>query len=449
MIKVITYGTFDLLHFGHKRILERAKELGDYLIVGITSDEFDRTRGKINNQQTLIQRIEAVKALNIADEIVVEEYDGQKIDDIKKYNVDIFTLGSDWIGMFDYLSEYCKVIYLERTEGISSTSIRSNNNKINIGIIGEFNNFLTSISKFIKESKFVNGISIHYAYLLSNERLDDYPELEFKADFEDFLKNVDSVYIAALPEQHYSIIKTLLDNNKHVLCESPISLKKQDTIELFEYAKNKKLVLMEGIKTFYSTAYMRLLLAVKTGIIGKVVSVDSTCTSLKNFKNYNFQDFISNWNTICEWGPIALLPIFQILGTEYVKTDMFTKLNIKNKKFDEFTKIDFLFKSAVASAKISKAVKSEGELIISGTKGYIYVPSPWWKTEYFEVRYENSSNNRRFFYKLNGEGIRNEISSFSRMIEFQNYNSLIDEKLSIAISGIIENFYNGNFFEFE
>ena len=152
MKRIITYGTFDLLHFGHKRILERAKELGDYLIVGITSDEFDRTRGKINNQQTLIQRIEAVKALNIADEIVVEEYDGQKIDDIKKYNVDIFTLGSDWIGMFDYLSEYCKVIYLERTEGISSTSIRSNNNKINIGIIGEFNNFLTSISKGLVNS---------------------------------------------------------------------------------------------------------------------------------------------------------------------------------------------------------------------------------------------------------------------------------------------------------
>ena len=80
MIRVITYGTYDLLHKGHIRLLERAKELGDYLIVGVTADNFDRSRGKINVQQTLAERIEAVKATGLADEIVVEEYEGQKID---------------------------------------------------------------------------------------------------------------------------------------------------------------------------------------------------------------------------------------------------------------------------------------------------------------------------------------------------------------------------------
>ena len=132
MVKVITYGTYDLLHYGHIRLLERAKALGDYLIVGITSDDYDKTRGKINNQQSLMERIAAVKATGIADEILIEEYEGQKIDDIRRLDVDIFTVGSDWQGHFDYLNEYCKVIYLPRTEGVSSSEVRAEKRKIRI-----------------------------------------------------------------------------------------------------------------------------------------------------------------------------------------------------------------------------------------------------------------------------------------------------------------------------
>lgn len=121
MKKVITYGTYDLLHYGHIRLLERAKALGDYLIVGVTSDDFDKRRGKINNKQSLEERIAAVRSTGFADKIIVEEYEGQKIDDIKKYGVDIFTVGSDWEGHFDYLKEFCEVVYLPRTAGISSS----------------------------------------------------------------------------------------------------------------------------------------------------------------------------------------------------------------------------------------------------------------------------------------------------------------------------------------
>ena len=101
MKKVITYGTYDLLHKGHVRLLERAKALGDYLIVGVTADTFDRERGKINVQQSLVERIENVRSTGLADEIVIEEYEGQKIDDIKRMNFDIFTVVSDWRGKFD------------------------------------------------------------------------------------------------------------------------------------------------------------------------------------------------------------------------------------------------------------------------------------------------------------------------------------------------------------
>ena len=110
MKKVITYGTYDLLHYGHIRLLERAKALGDYLIVGVTADDFDKNRGKINVQQSLMERVEAVRNTGLADEIIIEEYEGQKIDDIRKYNIDIFTVGDDWVGKFDYLKEYCQVI---------------------------------------------------------------------------------------------------------------------------------------------------------------------------------------------------------------------------------------------------------------------------------------------------------------------------------------------------
>ena len=124
MVKVITYGTYDMLHYGHIRLLERAKKLGDYLIVGVTSSDYDKYRGKINVEQSLSERIKAVRETGIADEIIVEEYEGQKIDDIRRYGVDIFAIGSDWEGKFDYLNEYCQVVYLPRTPEISSSQIK-------------------------------------------------------------------------------------------------------------------------------------------------------------------------------------------------------------------------------------------------------------------------------------------------------------------------------------
>lgn len=156
MKKVITYGTYDLLHFGHTRLLERAKELGDYLIVGVTADGFDQARGKINVQQSLMERIEAVKATGLADEVIVEEYEGQKIDDIIRYGVDIFAIGSDWEGKFDYLNEFCQVVYLSRTEGVSSSELRAKQREINIGLIGE----TAVLNKYERESHYVNGVRV-------------------------------------------------------------------------------------------------------------------------------------------------------------------------------------------------------------------------------------------------------------------------------------------------
>lgn len=413
MTKVITYGTYDLLHYGHIRLLERAKELGDYLIVGVTADDFDKTRGKINVQQSLMERIEAVRATGLADEIIVEEYEGQKIDDIQRYGVDIFTVGSDWKGKFDYLNEYCKVVYLDRTEGVSSSEIRAEKRKIFIGTIG--NKGLCD--KFIKEVSYVNGV-------------------EYKECDEEYL-GVDAVYIATLPEKHYSDVKRALEKGKHVICESPIAMSTIQCNELIEYAENNSLILVDGIKTAYSTAYSRLLVLAKSGHIGEILSIDSVCTSNRVT---GITDLKNEQNSICAWGPTALLPIFQLAGVEYNDMQIVTKLFDKKANFDAFTKISFEYDKMVATAKVAKAAKSEGELIITGTKGYIYVPAPWWKTEYFEIRYENQNENKKYFYQLDGEGIRYEIVAFARAVENKKRGYYLKDDISLTIATVIERF---------
>lgn len=143
---------------------------------------------------------------------------------------------------------------------------------------------------------------------------------------------------------------------------------------------------------------------------------------------------------MCGWGPAAMLPIFQIFGTKYLNKVIYTKFQDKNENIDAFTKIDFVYPSGVATVKVAKGAKAEGELVISGTKGYIYVPAPWWKTDYFEVRYENPEENKRFFYQLDGEGIRYEIVAFSKAVESGKNMSYVSEEISEAIVGVIGDF---------
>ena len=444
MVKVITYGTYDLFHYGHQRLLERAKALGDYLIVGVTSDSFDLTRGKINAQQSLMERIESVRATGLADEIIVEEYEGQKIDDIKRYGVDIFTVGSDWKGKFDYLNEFCKVVYLDRTEGVSSSEIRAEKRVLKIGIIGNS----SIINKFEKESQYVNGVTI--SGICTTDDYDISDEIKNKylitGDFGRVLELSDAVYVVSHPRDHYKHVKQALQAGKHVLCESPITLNSNEYDELLGLAKKKSLQLMDSIKTAYSTAYNRMLVLAKGGKIGDIVSVDCICTSLSDLEKKTNRGTNLNevWNSICAWGPTAMLPIFQLLGTHYVSKQITSHLIADD--FDAFTKIAFVFPHSVASLKVGKGVKSEGELIISGTKGYIYVPAPWWKTDYFEIRYENPADNKRYFYQLDGEGIRYELVSFLKAIQAGKNYSYINDNVTEAFVSIIEDFYQKRYF---
>ncbi|MDU4868712.1 Gfo/Idh/MocA family oxidoreductase [Lancefieldella parvula] len=440
MTKVITYGTFDLLHYGHTNLLKRAKDLGDYLIVGVTAEAYDMARGKINVKQSLSERIENVRETGLADEIIVEEYEGQKIDDIRRYGADIFAIGSDWKGKFDYLSDYCKVVYLDRTKGISSTDLRSAERKLSVGLIGD----ASWLDKYRRQARFVNGMEIEGiatpdTTMLTSE-LAELPVVT--SDVAELLQKVDAVVIASDPSLHEKQIKQALEAGKHVLCESPFALTPEASDSLVAYAQEHELVLQDAIKTAYSTAFHRLVLLVKGGKIGKVVSVDATCTSLR----YNKTDdsiIGANWGGMGEWGPIALLPIFQILGTDYTSSQIITRGEKGFVHEGEFTKIDFIYPSAVASMKVATGVKSEGELIISGTDAYVYVPAPWWKTDYFEIRYENPADNKRYFYQLDGEGFRFELITFAQAIANGASNSYISRDISRSLCKVMGEYYLG------
>ena len=210
---------------------------------------------------------------------------------------------------------------MPRTEGVSSTEVRAEKRKLNIGLVG------TAVfrTKFIKESKFVNGIEIAgvYASYPSDE-----PEMQgifFANNYDELLERVDAVYIVSKPENHYKHTKEALLKGKHVLCESPIAYTREQCKELYEIAQRKNLILMDAIKTAYATAYERLLLIAKGGGIGQIVSVDSVCTSLKDGISLDGTDLSKKWNSMCGWAPVALLPVFQIMGTEYNRKTFFTK----------------------------------------------------------------------------------------------------------------------------
>mgnify|MGYP003592067082 FL=1 len=438
MKKVITYGTFDLFHQGHINLLNRAKSLGDYLIVGVTTDNYDRGRGKLNVHRSLMERINDVREAGFADEIIIEEYEGQKIDDILKYGVDIFAIGSDWLGKFDYLKEYCQVVYLERTKGVSSTQLRIEAQSVTeLGIIGSGR----IASKFVPESKYVSGIEVKGVF---NPHIDsarifcEKHELSFYTDdFEEFISKINAVYIAAPHHTHSDYIRRCLTNGKHVLCEKPLALTARETEEMYKLAESKGLVLMEAIKTAYCPAFSHLITVVKSGVIGSIKDIDVSFTMLCSDTLHN-PEAEEGGGSITRLASYVLLPIFKILGYNYNDIQFYSHMV---NEIDIFTRGLIIYDKAIASFKVGLGVKTEGDLIISGTKGYAYVPAPWWKTEYFELRYEDQNQTRKYFYKFDEEGLRYEINDF--LIEMNKPNQKqfkLQASDSIAIASIIEKF---------
>ncbi len=439
MKKVITYGTYDLFHEGHYNLLKRAKALGDYLIVGVTTEYYDLQRGKLNVVNSVLERVENVKKTGLADEIIIEDHDGQKQEDIQKMKADIFAIGSDWIGAFDYLKEFCEVVYLERTPDISSTMLRASKYPIRqLGIVGTGR----IAPRFLAEAKFVSGINVRAAYNPNEESVGNFGkkhELEaYWKDFSEFLGRVDAIYIASPHETHYNYAKRAIEEGRHVLCEKPLTFTIKEAEELYELAREKGVVLMEGIKTAYCPGFMQMMNVARSGVIGEVKDVEA-CFSRLTASHMREMADQKYGGAFLEFGSYTLLPIFKLLGCNYESVE-FDSILAEN-GVDLYSKIHFRYKEALALSKTGIGAKSEGQLVIAGTKGYILSESPWWLTRSFVVRFEDSGKVERYSPKFLGDGLRYEIADFvSKMNGNERMSHCLTREESIAMAGVVEKF---------
>lgn len=445
MKKVITYGTYDLLHYGHIALLKRAKKLGDYLIVGVTSDGFDKGRGKLNVTQSLAERIENVRKTGIADQIIVEEYEGQKISDIQKYEVDIFTVGSDWVGKFDYLSEYCQVVYLPRTRGISSTELRAGNQPaLKVGLLG-----LDHVAeRFYSEAKVVSGVEVTAAFDPDPQKTAKFcrgkGSLARMEQEQELFDSCDAVFINTPADEHYRQITAAIEAGCHVICNPPLFINVAQAEECYRKADEAKVILFEGNKTLYFPAFEHMLLLVKTGLIGTVKDIDVSCSQIPDHMDQITKN--KYLGSLYDWGSEAMLPIIKIYEAECLDAQL---INFQKDGFSYFTRALLRYANSTASFKVGRGVKTEGELIITGTKGYLYVPAPWWRTEYFEVRSEDLRNVKKYFYNYEGEGLRYMIYSFLHIINGTECSLQHTRQEVLRATAILEKFDTGECTEIE
>ena len=394
----------------------------------------------------ILTRIENVRSTGFADEIIVEDHDGQKIEDIQRYKVDIFTVGSDWVGTFDYLKQFCDVVYLPRTPDVSSTALRETKFKImKTGIVGTGR----IAERFLVESKYVSGIETIAAFNPHTESLHPFcrkwtlqPESE---DYERFLKGIGAVYIASPNETHYEYAKKALLRGKHVMSEKPLTFTKHEAEELYALASEKDLVLLEAVKAAYCPGFQQLINVVQSGKLGRICDVEANFTRLAHETSRERTD-ADYGGGFLEYGSNALLPIVKILGKDF-KDVRFYSLWDEN-GVDIYNKIEIQYDGAMATAKTGVGVKTEGQLVVSGTKGYLIAPSPWWLTRHFEVRFEGEEDEYRqgksieiYEPSFRGDGLRYEISEFIMKINGYARNSYkLTAEESVAMAEITERY---------
>lgn len=433
MRKVITYGTFDLFHRGHYNILKRAKEEGDYLVVGVTGESYDTERGKLSVQDSLATRIENVKKTGFADMIIVEEYLGQKIQDIIKYDIDVLVIGSDWKGKFDHLRKYCEVRYLERTKNISSTQIREEemlNYKFGIVTDDLYD------GETVIEPKYVSGIHVESVFSddaqVAEEFCEKYELDSGYDDYDKFLNSVDIVYIKAGREKRYGYIKEALINKKHVICDAPYVLEEEKELELEKIAAENGVVLFSNISTLYLQAFGQLLWNARGNLIGDLISIKCGI-SKETFDSEKKMDFVD----------LAIYPVcvlIKMLGTKYEK---FSCEIIKDEKGEpSYGMLTLFYDQAIAAAEIafSDNIELSSAMEIIGTDGTIVVPHEWWRVGYFKVKGKNDKDFKRYSFNFEGNGFRYLIQDLLSLVRTGRIQSqrLQEDEMSTMIKLMAE-----------
>ncbi len=404
MKKVITYGTFDLFHEGHYNILKRAKALGDYLIVGVTSESYDIERGKLNVRDSLLKRIENVRRTGFADEIIIEEYQGQKLSDIIKYKIDLLVLGSDWRGKFDYLKNYCDVVYLERTKNISSTKLRGEGTTYTVGVVTDDD----QDNGIVWETKYVSGLHVECVFsenaaaaesFCDKYELDSYYSVEgdareWEEGFDCFLSQVDMVYIKTEQKKREKYIRRSLELGKYVISDAPMTGKKETLKELFALAAAHNVLLVEKINLVYLRAFNQLVWQTHSALVGDIVCVKCSIS----------QDHFEGGRSFQETAVLPLCAIIKILGRNYQEV----KSNVVKDKSGNciYDMITMKYKDALATVEIGTTVDVEDEFVVIGTRGRVTIPGDWWNTGYFEAKIDDSKGLKRFCFNFEGNGLR-------------------------------------------
>lgn len=404
MVKVITYGTFDLFHQGHYNILKRAKELGDYLIVGVTGEIYDLERGKLNVQDSLLTRIENVRKTGLADKIIVEEYMGQKISDVVKYDIDKLVIGSDWYGKFDYLNRYCEVVYLERTKNISSTQLREKQKIYNIGIISD----TMEDGEIVVESKYVSGIHVESVFMEDESMAEEYAdhyELAFSTNkMEEFLKNLDIVYVRTALSDRYAYCHNALSAGKHVICENPCSLDSEQLETLLKMAEEKQVLFIDNVILAYLRALAQLTWMLNRELIGQLIKI-RCCIRVENSNEFGMIDQLTD----------SILVFLRILGSDYNNLTM-------NPIYDEedkliYNQIVFHYENRIGCIEIGSTPGMKNHLSILGTKGRVDLPDEWWNMGYFEASEGSDSKLKRYSFNFEGNGMRYLLHEMLLMIK--------------------------------
>ncbi len=439
MTKVITYGVFDLFHEGHRRLLQRARELGDYLVVGITDNIYDELRGKLGTVDSFEVRKANVLATGFVDEVITEDHFGQKKEDIQRLGIDIFAIGSDWVGRFDNLRSYCQVVYLDRTPNISSSRLRDERfPTLKVGIIGS-GRITRRFVLEAREAKRIDVCGVYNPHLESAVLLQSQFKLGFATDdIDELFDKVDAVYVATPHETHAAYIRQALEAGKHVLSEKPMALARAEAEELFELASQRDLVLMEALKTAYAPGFCKLVDLAESGIIGEIVDVESCFTRLTS-RGSRERDDVRYGGSFLEFGSYTLLPIMRLLGCE-PQDVRFDVLHDDN-GLDLFTKVHLDYGNSFGLGKSGLGAKSQGILVISGTEGNIVVAAPWWKTGHCEVHFEDPSQVKFYDFAFHGDGLRYEISDFAhRVMGHEGRRDKLPARESIAMAAIMERF---------
>lgn len=281
---------------------------------------------------------------------------------------------------------------------------------IRLGVIGSGR----IATRFVPETKYVDDICVEVIYnphLKGAKKLAIENRVQVYTDEERTLfANCDAVYIATPHNTHYEYIKKSLNAGKHVLCEKPMVLKHSEAEEVFKLAAEKELVLMEALKTAYAPGFLKVLEEVNSRKIGRIYDVEACFTKLVPRSDAREFCLEENGGSFTELGSYPLLAIEKVLGKKYKSIEFMSVLDENG--VDLYTKAIFRYENAMAQIKVGLGIKSEGNLLISGTNGYVLAESPWWMTKKFEICYEDREQNEVYNTEYHGQGLRYEIESF-------------------------------------